>query len=99
MPILTKLKTYINKYMKSRDDNVSFIHSHEILFNKKINIKKYCLGIIIYAHSPEISKIYNKEYKNIEKLANKYGLFVKYEIPKNKMASYGLNNFIDLIEE
>jgi len=101
MPILTKLKTHINKYMESKEDqdNVNFIHSHEILFNKKISIKKYCLGIIIYTPTPVISKKYNKEYKKIEKLADKYGLFVKYEIPKYKHTGYGLNNFIDLIEE
>lgn len=96
MPILTKLKTHINKYMESEEeqDNVNFIHSHEILFNKKISIKKYCMGITIHTPTPVIYKKNNKEYKKIEKLADKYGLFVKY-----KHTGYGLNNFIDLIEE
>ena len=99
MPKLRKLKEHIFDYMDKEGENiVGFIHSHEILFNKNININKYCLGIIIYIHSQDIYKKNKKDIKNIEKLSKKYNLFIKYEIAKNKFSGYGLNNFIDLIE-
>ena len=42
MPNLKKLKKYIEKKMEI-NNNTQFIHSHEILFNKRISLKKYCI--------------------------------------------------------
>jgi len=94
MPNLTKLKTHINEYCK---DNIlgdlSFRHSHELLFNKDIPLDKYCLGVIT---SQWIS---DKDYNDIAILCHKLNIPIgKVNIkPKNK--KYGLNKFIEFIEE
>ena len=72
------------------EDNTKFIHSHEILFDKRIPLKKYCKMIIIYAY---------KKLKNIMILAEELKIPIKiYKEPSN-FSYYGLNNLIDLIEK
>ena len=55
IPNLKKLKTVIKKRMVNEIlGSVSFIHSHEILFNQKIYLKDYCLCIIYNDRNEEI---------------------------------------------
>ena len=68
---------------------MSFMHSHEILFDQKIPLKKYCKYILYKG-----SKIPN----NIIKYALKLEIPIKSYDPELKN-TYGLNNFIDLMEK
>jgi hypothetical protein len=92
MPNLTKLKNIINDILIYWVTSVAFMHSHEILFNKNIPLKKYCLCII-----------YSGEIKEIPKKIIDYAK--KLEIPiKNKSLEKdrdyrGINNLIDIIEK
>ena len=61
MPNLKNFKNNIEKIMnKNMFKSAQFIHSHEILFNKKISLKKYCKLIVC-----------SKPCENILILANK----------------------------
>jgi len=90
MPNLNPLKKEINKYMKSlaviagNPNIVAFMHSHEILLNRRISLIKYCVCVIL-----------NTKRRNlkIEMLAKKLKISVKYV-----KDDYGINNLIDLIE-
>ena len=96
MPNLTKLKNIINKRVKNNAlDSVGFMHSNEILFNKKILLDKYCKCIIIYG-----TYLKEKEKQNIIELANNTNIPIKfYDIKReNKFKGFGLNNFIDIVE-
>ena len=96
MPNLTKLKNIINKRVKNNAlDSVGFMHSNEILFNKKILLDKYCKFIIIYG-----KYLKEKEKQNIIELANNTNIPIKfYDIKReNKFKGFGLNNFIDIVE-
>ena len=96
MPNLTKLKNIINKRVKTNAlDSAGFMHSNEILFNKKILLDKYCKCIIIYG-----TYLKEKEKQNIIELANNTNIPIKfYDIKReNKFKGFGLNNFIDIIE-
>ena len=96
MPNLTKLKNIINKRVKTNAlDSVGFMHSNEILFNKKILLDKYCKCIIIYG-----TYLKEKEKQNIIELANNTNIPLKfYDIKReNKFKGFGLNNFIDIVE-
>ena len=96
MPNLTKLKNIINKRVKTNAlDSVGFMHSNEILFNKKILLDKYCKCIIIYG-----TYLKEKEKQNIIELANNANIPLKfYDIKReNKFKGFGLNNFIDIVE-
>ena len=86
MPRLTKLKNHINKYKipNFKDSPLNYINSHEIVFGKKILLKKYCVCIIIHKND------YNK--KKIEKLSGELEIPVKYYD-----GNLGLDRFIDLI--
>jgi len=57
--------------MSRKSDTISFIHSHEILFNKKIPLKKYCKLILYRGYIEEQSlnllKISIIYYDNPEK--------------------------------
>ena len=97
MPNLTKLKNVINKRMKR--DNLygdEFIHSHEILFNQKIPLDKYCIKIMLIGKKNQFdSKIIDKilnlaKEKNISIKFRDYKLRGKNEKP--------IDNFIDSIE-
>ncbi len=74
-------------------DEVAFMHSHEILFCKKIPLKKYCKCILYRVDS------INKIPKNIILFAKKLKIPIKEYDNSNKFIKYGLNNFIDLIEK
>jgi hypothetical protein len=54
-PNFTPLKEHILKRMSRKSDTISFIHSHEILFNKKIPLKKYCKLILYRGYNEEQS--------------------------------------------
>lgn len=87
IPNLTKLKHYINNTTTSWDNSLSFIHSHEILFNRDIPLDKYCIAIMSTesTHTPELAQLcknHNIPYTKLPK-----------RMPK------GLNNFIDLIDK
>jgi len=95
MPNLTKLKNIINNNLDSVvSDDFRFIHSHEILFNKNISLKKYCLCII---YSGEMEEIPQK----IIKLVGKLKIPIKNKSHKKDTYAYysGINNFIDIIEK
>ena len=67
--------------------NMIFQYSHEILFNKNISLKKYCIALIYkgdYEHIPE--SVINK--------ANQLKIPIKIYSGNN----YGINRFIDVIE-
>jgi len=92
-PDLKILKEHIRKKMKSDfASSATFMHSNEILFNKRISLKKYC-KYILYSRSrkkgiyPEIIP------KNLLLLASKLNIPIKY------YNSLGLNNLIDFIEK
>lgn len=90
IPNLKKLKIHIEKEMEKNNPimrEIAFMHSHEILFGKKIKLKKYC-KCIIYS-----SDINNEMLKNINFFAE------KLKIPIKEYGRYGLNNFINLIEK
>jgi len=94
MPSLTKLKTAIAKRM-DWNMSIAFMHSHEILFNKKIPLDTYCKCIIC---GPYLTP---KEKKTIMELSNKLDIPVKfYEKNKqNEFIGLGINNLIDIIEK
>ena len=95
-PDLKILKEHIRKEMKrdfaSNATSVSFMHSNEILFNKRIPLKKYC-KYILYSGSWK-KGIYSEIIpKNLLLLASKLNIPIKY------YNSLGLNNLIDFIEK
>lgn len=98
MPNLSKLKSKINKNMENNLlGNLQFMHSHEILFNKKIPLDKYCVKIMIrgtkveYKDDKTIGKIIDlAREKNIPLKFRDYKLTGKNEKP--------INNFINSIE-
>ena len=87
MPYLNKLKNKIKGSMKK---NMIFLYSHEILFNKNISLKKYCIALV-----------YKGDYKDIPEnvviLADKLKIPIKNYIANNK-SFIGINRFIDTIE-
>jgi hypothetical protein len=93
MPNLKKLKIHIEKRMEREEDTTGFMHSHEILFNKKISLKKYC-KCILYRND-----IDDEIPKSLITLAEKLKIPIKRYGNPNKFIGYGLNNFIDLIEK
>ena len=101
MPSLIKLKNVINKKMKNNDfGNVEFMHSHEILFNQKIPLEKYCVKIIINVIKENDKKYkYNKEIDKIIELAKPKNIpiiFRDYKVDGNTEKT--INNFINSIE-
>ena len=97
IPNLKPLKTNMIKYMEDNSP-ISYIHSHEILFGKNINLKKYCLCIIIRTNKESVEK---GDYIKYEKMASKLGIPIKYELyhqGKDKFKYYSINKFVDLIE-
>jgi len=89
MPSLTKLKTAIAKRM-DWNMSIAFMHSHEILFNKKIPLDTYCKCIIC---GPYLTP---KEKKTIMELSNKLDIPIKF-YEKNKK-NEGINKLIDMID-
>jgi len=71
IPNLKKLKNEINKQNEKIDKihmkEINFLYSHEIMFNKKILLNKYCHCIIIHKNIIKNNlKIFNK----INKICN-----------------------------
>ena len=92
MPNLTKLKNEITK-RAMRLDYMDFIHSHEIMFNKNIPLKKYCLCIVV---ERELERVPQK----IIDLANKLEIPLKnHSISTNPFYVVGINDLIDIIEK
>ena len=93
MPNLTKLKNIINR-------SLDFRHSHEILFNKKIPLDKYCLKIMISFTKDELKKmkLSDKYTEKIIELAKQNNIPVKFRDYKNGKTDKVINNFIDSIE-
>lgn len=100
MPNLTKLKNAISKRLNNFKGHgiINFMHSHEILFNKKIPLDKYCKCIVImgtYLKPKEKQKL----VEQIEKI-NIFQIPIKfYTTDRDKMLGLGLNKFIDVIEK
>jgi len=91
IPNLKKLKIHIEKN-HDKMATIAFIHSHEILFDKKISLKKYC-KCILYRND-----ITNIIPKNIIDMAQNLKIPIKHYRNSIEFVGYGLNNFIDLIE-
>ena len=98
MPNLTKLKNKINKSMeqlKHGDNMISstFIHTNEILFNRKIPLDKYCIKIIMYKYK---DNKYTKEMTKISELAKEKNINLKFIdislIDKKKPLDYFINS-------
>ena len=99
MPILTKLKNVINKRLEANTNyfkSHKFMYSHEILFNQKIPLDKYCITILMRWQKKEYdTKLIDKliklsKEKNISIKFRDYKLRGKNEKP--------IDNFIDSIE-
>ena len=95
MPNLTKLKNAITKRLNIKNvfKGLNFMHSHEILFNKKISLDAYCKCIIVFGASTSV-----KDKETMIELANKINIPLKIYVDKKKQFN-GLNNFIDIIEK
>jgi hypothetical protein len=95
MPNLTKLKNWISKRLliKNVFKGLNFIYSHEILFNKKIPLDKYCKCIIVFGANTSL-----KDKKNLLYLAKKLNIPLKIYSDKKRQFN-GLNNFINMIEK
>ena len=106
MPSLKKLKNHINKFMekdiiigkgmKLYDGGIKFMHSHEILFNQKIPLDKYCIKIITYTTNNKLhtedkdDKLKNKlielaKEKNIPLIFRENYIPIKHKKPFNEL--------------
>jgi len=97
MPNLTKLKNYINEYCKTNVylDKITYMHSHEILFNRDIPLEKYCIAVIANSYTDEKD---NNELKKLCSMLNiPYHRMEKVE-RKNKFKPYGLDKFVELVD-
>jgi hypothetical protein len=100
MPNLTKLKNAISKRLNNFKNLgiLNFMHSHEILFNQKIPLDKYCKCIVImgtYLKPKEKQKL----VEQIEKI-NTFHIPIKfYTTDRTTLAGLGINKFIDVIEK
>jgi tRNA U34 2-thiouridine synthase MnmA/TrmU len=87
-------------------DNVSFIHSHEILFGQKIYLKDYCKCITYLLNPRHISDEESKkrlysEIKKIEKACSILNIpFKQIDVSKDyPMKGIGINHFIKKVEQ
>ena len=92
IPSIVKLKKYINKTLET--SSTDFMHSHEILFDKKIPLDKYCKCIIMYDYNLTDKKEKAKHLEIIE-LASKLNIPVITR--KISMRNKGINKFIEAI--
>jgi hypothetical protein len=92
IPSIVKLKKYINKTLET--SSTDFMHSHEILFDKKIPLDKYCKCIIMYDYNL-IDKKEKAQKLEIIELANKLNISVITR--KFSMRNKGINNFIEVV--
>jgi hypothetical protein len=86
VPNMKPLKDYINEKMENNKD---FLHSHELLFNTNISLKKYCIGIYIYQKSLTSNPITPKMMKLSKKLE------IPIKVHHNRR---GINEFIEMIK-
>ena len=101
LPSLTKLKKQISKQLTKKVPSLmrqeQFEYSHEILFNKKISLDKYCIKLML------IGKKHHYDSKMIDKLidlakAKNIPLkFRDYKLRGNNEKP--INNFINSIEK
>ena len=97
MPNLTKLKNSINKNLINNSvGGVTFMHSHEILFNQNIPLNKYCNVIMMKRKKKEYEP---KLIEKLLKLSKETNIPLKFRdyklIGKNEKP---IDNFIDSIE-
>jgi len=102
IPSLTKLKKHISKQLTKKVPSLmrheQFEYSHEILFNKKIPLDKYCIKIMIIGKKNQYKD--NKTIEEILKLAKERNIPVKfrdYKLRGNNEKP--INNFINSIEK
>ena len=105
IPKLTKLKKYITKQMTLKQPkefnkfHSKFQYSHEILFNQKIPLDKYCIKIIFLGKKEQYKKSKNKDIDKIINLAKEKKIPIKYRDYKFKGKNEKpINNFINSIE-
>ena len=108
MPSLTKLKNHINKFMekdinigdgrKLFDGGIKFMHSHEILFNQKIPLDKYCIALIMYSYNDNKDTKYNKIIEKIIALAKEKNIPLIFRDYKTIDKKEPLNSLINSIE-
>jgi len=102
MPNLTKLKNKINNKMEEMwFGNVEFIHSHEILFNQKIPLDKYCIKILISESifTNDKGKYNNKQKETIINLGKEKNITIQFREDYRYIKNYkSLNSFINSIE-
>jgi hypothetical protein len=92
IPNVNKLKKHITNFKSP--EVINFMYSHEILFNRKIYLKKYCDCIIIMQTNIKENNQDNiKETMQIENLAKEKGIQLKYQ-----KFNFGINKFVNLIE-
>jgi len=99
MPILTKLKNVINKRLEANTNyfkSLKFMYSHEILFNQKIPLDKYCITIIMRWNKTYYgSKLVDK----LIKLSKEQNISIKFRDDKLRGKNEKpIDNFIDSIE-
>ena len=81
--------------LKHCDNMISstFIHTNEILFNRKIPLDKYCIKIIMYKYK---DNKYTKEMTKISELAKEKNINLKFIdislIDKKKPLDYFINS-------
>ena len=102
IPSLTKLKKVISKKLTQKVPSLmrheQFEYSHEILFNKKIPLDKYCVNIMIIGKKNQYKD--NKTIEEILKLAKERNIPVKfrdYKLRGNNEKP--INNFLNSIEK
>ena len=104
MPNLIKLKNKINKNMENiviyggDYEKIAFTHSHEIVFNQRIPLDKYCIKIIMYSYNGNKDTKYNKIIEQIIELAKKNNIPLTFRDPKLIDQKKPLNEFINSIE-
>lgn len=103
MPTLTKLKNHINTFMNKNTKflhRICFIHSHEILFNKKIYLDKYCVAIMLRFTKAQYTKASTEDKDIITKIINlslQNNIPLKFRDYKCGARENTINNFIDSI--
>ena len=100
MPNLTKLKNKINKKMENNFlGNVEFMHTHEILFNRKIPLDTYCIKILIIKSQNHFTSV--KDKKIIDKiidLGKEKNITIQFRDYKHIDKNEPINSFINSIE-
>jgi len=94
IPNITKTKNGINWVMTKKFEKfsdfrkINFIHSHELMFNRRISLKKYAVCIVSYSY-PDM-----KTFPEIDKYCELSGIPIIY-LPN---VFYGINKLITKID-